>query len=44
LNSEKVDGLVRISESYDKELNKKYGLDKLAGTDKLKENFKDLDK
>ncbi len=41
---EKFNGLARISESYDKELNKKYGQDKLAGTDKLKENFKDLDK
>lgn len=44
LKSEKVDGLVRISESKDKEMNKKYGLDRLADIDKLKENFKDLDK
>ena len=44
LKGDKVDGLVRISESYDKEINKKYGLEKLAGTDKLKENIKIHDK
>ncbi len=44
MRGEKVDGLVRLSESYDKEINKKYGLDKLAGTDKIKENSKDIDK
>jgi hypothetical protein len=36
--------LVRISDSKDKEMNKKYGLDRFSEIDKLKENFKDLDK